>query len=56
MRGIGGDAEVKMGEEGRHGGAEIAQGLAYSGLKRGPSRPYKTRGNRRVLKKELSVD
>jgi hypothetical protein len=45
-----------MGEEGRRGGAEIAQGLAYSGLKRKPSRSYKTRGNRRVLTKELSGD
>ena len=30
-RGFGGDAEVKMGEERRRGGAEIAQGLAYIG-------------------------
>ena len=45
-----------MGEEGRREGAEIAQGLAYSGLRRRPSRPYKNRGNRRILRKELSVD
>jgi hypothetical protein len=56
MRGFGGDAEVKMGEEGRRGGAEIAQGLAYSGLNRRPPRPDKNRGIRRVLRKELSVD
>jgi hypothetical protein len=55
-RGFGGDAEVTMGEERRRGGAEIAQELAYSGLRRRPSRPYKNREIRRILRKELSVD
>jgi hypothetical protein len=45
-----------MGEEGRRGGAEIAKELAYSGLRPRPSWPYKNRGNRRILRKELSVD
>jgi hypothetical protein len=53
---FGRDAEVKMGEEGRGGSAEIAQGLAYSGLKRRPSRHYRNWLNRRVPSRELSVD
>ena len=42
-RGFGGDAEVKMGEEGRRGGAEIGKELAYSGLRCRPSGLDKTR-------------
>jgi hypothetical protein len=42
MRGFGGDAEVRMGEVGRRGGAEIEKELAYSRLKRRPSVPDKT--------------
>jgi hypothetical protein len=40
--GFGGDAEVMMGEERWSGWAEIAQGLAYSGLRQRPSGLCKT--------------
>ena len=53
---FGGDAEVKMGEKARRGGAAIAQELAYTGLRRRPSVPENSRGKRGVIRKELGVD
>jgi hypothetical protein len=43
-----------MGEEGRRGGAEIAQELAYSGLRRRPSRPYKKPGKSQGLQEGIA--